>query len=104
MTEKKRPGALRQEALHTIQCGQVQARIQSRQSNAGFIYREFTLSRCFTSLTAGKAVKKSSSFFIEHENSIIQSVREACEWIRNEASEPKPPEPVEEQEDLRIDN
>lgn len=74
-----------QQVLHTIQKGQVVAAIELRQSNAGFTYKQFTLTRRWLTRSSGKE-SSGNSFFEQHEDDIVEAVRTACAYIRDSAS------------------
>jgi len=81
-TNKKKSDAA-QEVLHTVQKNQVVATVELRQSNAGFTYKQFTLSRRWQTRSSGKE-STGSSFFEQHEDDIVAAVRAACAYIRDE--------------------
>jgi hypothetical protein len=71
---------------HTIRCGQVTASIHYRQSNTGFNYYDFTLSRCWKSMRNSKEVF-GASLFEQNEDDAIKCIRQACEWIRGRTND-----------------
>ncbi|NLS93188.1 MAG: hypothetical protein GXX96_13615 [Planctomycetaceae bacterium] len=83
MANKKKTDTA-QEVLHTIQKGQVVATVELRQSNAGFTYKQFVLSRKWQTRSSGKE-SSGNSFFEQHEADILETVKAACAYIRNGA-------------------
>ena len=75
------------ETLHTIQKGQVVATVELRQSNAGFSYKQFTLTRKWQTRSSGKS-STSTGFFEQHEDEIVDAVRTACAFIRERPNGP----------------
>ncbi len=80
MTGKKQTTG-KQSPVHSVRCGQVTAAIYLRQSNAGYPYWDYSLSRCWKSMATGKE-SQGSSFFAEHENDLVRAIHEASEWLR----------------------
>ena len=91
MNEKK-PSTFRQKAEHQIRCGVVTASIYIRQSNCGFPYFDFSLTRSWKSVTTGKEAH-GSSFFDCNEQDLVEAVQRACEWIRGKAEPTTPAGP-----------
>jgi len=79
--KKKTTGAELEEK--TIRCGDVIASIYRRQSNAGYLYRAFTLARCWTSLASGKESRGSRSYYPENEKDLLAATKAAVQWIRD---------------------
>jgi hypothetical protein len=80
MNDKKKAN-VKQTPEHIIRCGEVTAEIHLRQSNAGYPYRDFVLTRTWNSMSTGHEAR-GSSFFDRNEQDIIQAVRETVTWIR----------------------
>ncbi|OHB65850.1 MAG: hypothetical protein A2V70_16665 [Planctomycetes bacterium RBG_13_63_9] len=80
MNDKKKASDKNQPE-HVIRSGEVRAVICHRQSNAGYAYLDFSLSRCWNSMATGKEAH-GNSFFDRHEDDLIRAVREAAAWIR----------------------
>lgn len=68
------------ELAHTVRDGAIAANIWKRQSQTGFPYFEFSLSRSYKSVTSGKAGYR-SNFFSKNEAQLMKVVTEACRWI-----------------------
>ena len=79
MATKKQTTA-KQTLVHTIRVGEIVADIHRRQSNAGFSYYDYTLSRQFAMATGRQAT--GTSFFDRSEHDILEAVRAASAWIR----------------------
>ena len=59
---------------HTVRCGEVSVSIFRRQSNAGYLYRDFTFSRYYQSVATGKELH-GTGFFESHEADLMDAVR-----------------------------
>jgi len=79
MAEKKRTTAA-PKAAHTIKVGDVAAEIYLRQSNTGFPYYDFQLTRKWKSMSSQKQVS-GSSFFNVHQEDLTKAVAQASNWI-----------------------
>lgn len=79
MTNKK--PAAKQKPMHVVRAGEVIGEVFSRQSNAGYLYFDFTISRRFTARNSGREVR-GASFFHANEEDLVAVIRGACEWIR----------------------
>ena len=84
--EKKKANA-NQKPVHVVRCGEVTAAIHQRQSNAGFTYCDFALSRSWRSMASGKETH-GSAFFANHEQDLIRAVQEAATWLRQQGYAP----------------
>ena len=80
MSEKK-PSSTKQKPEHEVRCGTVTASIYLRQSNCGYAYWGYSLSRGWQSQATGKQTH-GTSFFDQDEADLTQAVRQASEWIR----------------------
>jgi hypothetical protein len=86
MTDKKQLTA-KNKPVHTITRGEVTASIFQRQSNAGYVYWDFSLGRTWRG--AGRAKEShGTTFFAKHEKDISQAVHEACQWLRGKNHAP----------------
>jgi len=75
----KKQAATKNKPVHTIRCREVTASIFERQSNAGFVYWDYSLGRTW----AGRSREShGSTFFEKHETDLIQVIREVTEWLR----------------------
>ncbi len=72
---------------HEVRHGQVVATVFRRQTNSGFSYLDFTLSRCWRSQNSAKE-QNGAGFFAENESDLIEAIRQASAWIR-QANAPK---------------
>ena len=68
MNEKKKTA--KQKPEHEIRCGVVTASIYLRQSNCGFPYYDFSLSRVWESVTTGKQAHGTSFFDLHFRTSL----------------------------------
>lgn len=76
----KTKGKEASELAHTIREGGVAANIWKRQSQTGFPYFEFSLSRSYKSVSSGKTGYR-SNFFARNEEQLLKVVADACRWI-----------------------
>lgn len=77
----KKQSAAKPAAVHEVRSGETRAIVYQAQTNAGFKYFQFVLTRSWSSLSTGKE-SQGNSFFPSNEHEIIQAVREASAWIR----------------------
>ena len=68
------------ELAHTVREGGIAANIWRRQSQTGFPYWEYSLSRSWKSPTSGKA-GYSQNFFSRNEAQLVNVIKRASEWI-----------------------
>jgi len=66
--------------VHTVRQGAIAANIWLRQSQTGFVYYDYSLSRSWKSSTAGKE-GYSQSFFPDNKMQLLEVVAEASDWI-----------------------
>ena len=76
----KTEGKENSELAHTVRDGGIAANIWRRQSQTGFPYWEYSLSRSWKSPTSGKA-GYSQNFFSRNEAQLVNVIRLASEWI-----------------------
>ncbi len=81
MSDKKKTTGVKVEPEEEIRCGDVIASIYRRQSNAGYSYRDFTLTRCWTSLASGRE-SRGSSYYAENERDLVAAIQAAGDHIR----------------------
>ena len=86
MSEKK-SNSVKQKPEHEIRCGAVTASIYLRQSNCGYPYLAYSLTRGWRSQATGKQAQ-GTSFFEQDEADLTQAASEAAEWIRRKNAEP----------------
>lgn len=86
MTQKSKTAATKLEAEHVIRCGDVAASVFLRQSNTGYQYRDFGLSRTWSSVATGKECH-GATFFDVNEQDLADAIRDASEWIRAKKEE-----------------
>jgi hypothetical protein len=79
VTEKKQP-TNKQTPVHTIRVHDLISEIHSRQSLSGFRFYDFEVLRAF--VTSTKRECRGTSFFSGNEHSLIQLVKQTCDWIR----------------------
>jgi hypothetical protein len=80
MNDKKKTSG-KNKPEHVVRRGEVAAEVCLKQSNSGYAYFDFSLSRCWNSMATGKEAH-GNSFFEKHEDDLIQAIREASAWIR----------------------
>lgn len=68
--------------VRTVRVGAIAANIWQRQSQTGFPYFEYSLSRSWKSSAKGKE-GYSQNFFDNNKDAIIQVVSQATDWIAN---------------------
>lgn len=78
---KKKSESSGQKPVKTIRRGAIAAHIWQRQTQTGFTYYDFSLSRSWKSSAAGRE-GYSSNFFAENEEALTAVLRETCEEIR----------------------
>lgn len=81
MSDKKKTNG-KSEPEHVVCSGEVRATITMRQSNSGYCYLDFPLTRQWAARASGKQAT-GNSFFEKHEEDLVDAVRQACLWIRN---------------------
>ncbi len=69
--------------IHTIQAGAVTAAIWRRQSPAGYMYLDFSLTRSFESLSSGNT-GHSKNFFARNRQELTQVIAQATDWIEQQ--------------------
>ena len=82
-TKKKTKSKAGMKPVHTIRKGAIAANIWQRQTQTGFSYFEYSLSRSWKSQTSEKE-GYSSNFFPRNEAAIIEVVQQASAWIQNQ--------------------
>lgn len=80
MNNKKQTSA-KQAPVHVIRCGEIIASVFLAQSNAGYSYWYFALSRAWSSMNTGKE-SQGNSFFDNNQQDIILAASQASAWIR----------------------
>lgn len=79
--EKKEPKSRKGiKPAHTIRHGAVAANIWLRQSQTGFVYYDYSVSRSWKSTNAGKE-GYSQNFFPDNKMQLLSVVAEASDWI-----------------------
>jgi hypothetical protein len=66
--------------VHVVRRGAIAASIWRRQAPSGFPYYDFSLSRSWKSLSTSKT-GYSKNFFADHEQELVEVIRETCAWI-----------------------
>lgn len=74
------------ELAHTVRDGAIAASIWRRQSQTGFPYFEFSLSRSYASVSTGKKGYR-SNFFARNKEQLLKVVDEACDWCAQHEQE-----------------
>jgi hypothetical protein len=65
---------------HTVRQGAIAANIWLRQSQTGFVYYDYSISRSWKSTKAGKE-GYSQNFFPDNKMQLLEVVAEASDWI-----------------------
>lgn len=82
----KKQAAAKNKPIHTIHCGEVTVCIFQRQSNAGFVYWDYLLTRTWHS-AASRKESHGTTFFAKHEKDLIEAIQLASEWLRARSRE-----------------
>jgi hypothetical protein len=84
MTDKpesrKKKSATTETPIHTIRAGAVAASIWRRQSPAGYVYFDFSLTRSWKSLSSG-STGYSRNFFARNHAELAEVIDKASRWI-----------------------
>lgn len=84
MNEQKEPKKKKavgiETPVHTIRAGAVGASIWRRQSPAGYVYFDFSLTRSWKSLSSGNT-GYSKNFFAKNHEELLQVIQQASQWI-----------------------
>lgn len=82
MKETKTTVCAKLKPEHTIRCGQIIAFVYKKQSNCGFVYRDFAISRVWQS--SSQKDQYSTNFFAVHEQAVKAAVKQAVAWMRKQ--------------------
>ncbi len=74
------------ELAHTVRDGSVAANIWRRQSQTGYPYYDFSLSRSYKSVSTGKE-GYSQNYFGKNEAQLMKVIQGATEWIAKAESQ-----------------
>lgn len=77
---KKKKAAPAETPVHMIRDGAVAASIWRRQSPAGYVYFDFSLTRSWKSLSSGNT-GYSKNFFARNQQELVTVIQQATEWI-----------------------
>lgn len=77
---KKKKATTAEAPIHTIHVGLVTASIWKRQSPAGYVYLDFSLTRSFESLSS-RNTGHSKNFFAHNRQELAQVIEQATAWI-----------------------
>lgn len=77
---KKKKAVAVEAPIHTIRVGAVGASIWRRQSPAGYVYFDFSLSRSWKSLSSGNT-GHSKNFFASNQQDLVRIIEQAARWI-----------------------
>lgn len=66
--------------VHSIRSGAVGASIWRRQSPAGYVYFDYSLTRSWKSLSSGNT-GYSKNFFVRNQQELLQVIEQATVWI-----------------------
>ena len=78
--QKKKKATAVDTPVHTIRAGAVAASIWRRQSPAGYVYFDFSLTRSWKSLSSGNT-GYSKNFFARNQQHLAQVIEQATRWI-----------------------
>ena len=87
-TKNKKEKKASQKPVKTFRDGAIGINVWQRQSQTGFQYYEYSISRSYKSQSSGKE-GYSSNFFPRNEEAIINMVREASAWIAAQMESPE---------------
>ncbi|MDX1964973.1 MAG: hypothetical protein SFX18_17630 [Pirellulales bacterium] len=83
---KKKKSQTAETPVHALHAGSVAALIWRRQSPAGYVYFDYSLTRSWQSLSSGSR-GQSRNFFAQNERELLTVVQQASNWIaENERS------------------
>jgi hypothetical protein len=88
---KKKKAVSNETPVHTIRAGAVAASIWQRQSPAGYVYFDYSLTRSWKSLSSGNT-GYSKNFFSKNQEELLLVIEQASQWI---AEHEKPESPRE---------
>ncbi len=77
---KKKKAAASETPVHTVRAGAVAALIWQRQSPAGYVYFDYSLTRSWKSLSSGNT-GYSKNFFSKNQQELVQVIQQASLWI-----------------------
>ncbi len=77
---KKKKSVAAETPIHVIRAGAVAASIWRRQSPAGYVYYDFSLTRSWKSLSSGNT-GYSKNFFARNQQELVQVIQEAAGWV-----------------------
>lgn len=77
---RKRKQSAVETPVHVVRAGSVAASIWRRQSPAGYVYYDFSLTRSWQSLSSGNT-GYSKNFFSRSRQELTQVIDQASEWI-----------------------
>ena len=84
MNEQKEPKKKKAVAIetpvHTIRAGAVAASVWRRQSPAGYVYFDFSLTRSWKTLSSGN-IGQSKNFFASNQQDLARVIEQATCWI-----------------------
>ena len=80
MPEKKQ-NATKRKPVHQIRSGECTASIFLRQSNSGYSYYDYMLTRNWSSRNTSRQAA-GNTFFEHHERDLIDVVQKATTWLR----------------------
>lgn len=87
--ETKKKKTYTETPVHTIRQGGVGASIWRRQSPAGYVYYDYSLTRSWKSLSGGMGYSK--NFFARNHEELFSVIQQASQWIiDHEARDSKP--------------
>ncbi len=81
MTEKTKATGMKLEPECEIRRGEISATIFVRQAPTGYLYRTYSLSRCWQSVANGRP-QQGSSFFDGNEDDLVATIKAASDHIR----------------------
>ena len=82
---KKKKTSLAETPVHTIRQGPVAASIWQRQSPSGYAYYDYSLTRCWKSMSSGNT-GYSKNFFSRNQQELFAVIEKATQWIASHES------------------
>ncbi|MCA9189832.1 MAG: hypothetical protein KDA99_29615 [Planctomycetales bacterium] len=80
LESRKKKSTTVETPIHTIRAGAVTASIWRRQSPAGYVYFDFSLTRSWKSLSSG-STGYSRNFFARNQAELAEVIDKASRWI-----------------------
>jgi transcriptional regulator of heat shock response len=79
---EKRQSVTKHKPVHQIRSGECTASIFQRQSNSGYNYYDYVLTRNWSSRNTSRQAA-GSTFFEHHERDLVDVIQKATAWLRD---------------------